>query len=541
MKLFIFLILFAIFSYAQKKQIPKILLEWEKNPNQSPLIDFSYAGYHQGKELPTRHYQAIGRTFYDVTNFGAIPNDGKDDIEAIQRAVDFVGQNGGGIITFPPGVFDFDVNTQKKFVVIRYSNVILSGYGENIDGTVLYDHSPSDYHDFSKKWLAGLFPSFFLISPLENDTSDYHPISNITNQLTSVASAKRGSTKLIVKNPEQLFIGQTYLLTQKSEDTSMVAEIVYPLPKDKISEGHLYIGNSTDAWGYKFQTLITIVDIQKNQVTIDAPLTWNIYEKYNPVIWKIPVIHESGIENFTLRTAWKEEFFHHKNPIHDNGWDAIRVRYAVNCWVRTIRFENVSSAVHFVSTKNCVVYDCRITGNPGHNGFVLSGASTYNLFYRLQGGQQMHTYSLNGFVSGNVISKSFSEEPSSIDSHGTLGIYNLFDNMHGCVMRSGGNQSVTSPLHGRGLVLWNIALGLLNPYNYRIVEDICNINQYPGLIAVGVYSPYHQPIYFIGEDGTRIYKDRKNNWAIIELHNQIINIPSLYEYQRAKRFKTNLY
>jgi len=275
MKKIIYLLALSSVGYAQKNTIPRTLALWEKNPEKSPLIDFSYAGYHIGKELPSREYAKEGRKYYDVTAFGAIPNDRKDDIDAIQRAVDEAGKNGGGIVTFPQGIFDFDVNTEKRFVKIPYSNVVLSGWGENIDGTILYDHSPSDYHDHNKKWLAGMYPSFFQISPWAGDTTDYHPVKNSQNKLVAVLYGKRGSKQLTVESAEKLQVGQTYLIAQKLKDTAMVAEIVYPLSKQAISSGHLYQGNDDENWAYKYQTIITVVGIKGNILTLDAPLTWD--------------------------------------------------------------------------------------------------------------------------------------------------------------------------------------------------------------------------------------------------------------------------
>jgi len=516
---------------------PKILVEWEKDPDNSPLIDFSYAGYRLGTAMPIRKVPD-GTKYFKVTDFGAIPNDEKDDIEAIQKTIDAAGKAGGGVVIFPQGVFDLDVKSCKKFIQIPYSNVILRGYGDGPDGTILFDHCATKYHDESKKWLANRWPSFFKLGTNATDTTDKHPFDELSNQLTQLGNAQRGSIIIPTKNTEKITVGNTYLLVQSVDaSNALVQKIVYPLLIKDVSSAHVYRNSGLNQ---KTQMLVTIIDKGTNSITIDSPLITDLNESFFPTLWQIPnMVSESGIEGFRLKTTWNEEFIHHKNSVHDDGWDAIRVEFTNNCWIRNVRFEGVSAAVFLTNAKNNTVMDCSITGNPGHNGFILGGASTRNLMMRLQGGKQMHTYSLNGFISGNVFTECFSEEPSSIDSHGTLGISNLFDNMHGGVMRNGGSDNVASPLHARGCVLWNWAFGSINPYNSHIVDDICKIKQYPGLIAVGVYSMYNQPIYFVGENGEEVNKDRHDDWAIIEAHGQKVSIISLYEYQHKKRLYTN--
>lgn len=537
--LLLWLLLGSYMTSAQQKQVlPEILKSYLKNPSKSELVDFSFAGYHVGATLPDRK-NTKNLPSFKVTDFGALPDDGIDDIDAIQRAVDSAGKSGGGIVVFPQGVFDFDVNTTHRFVSIPYSNVIVRGYGDGVDGTTLYDHSGSTYHDFSKKWLAGMFPSFFVLGGNAADTSVSKVTDYAESSRTYVQSAKKGDTLLIIKNAGKITAGKTYLLVQEDTDSSLVEKIAFPLKRKDISEGHLPKQNRI--YNYATQTMVKILKIDQNKVYIDAPLLYDIEEKYQASLFEISdIVEESGIENFHLKTDWNEEFYHHKNPTHDNGWDAIKFRSVADCWVRNITFENVSTAIALSNTKNCVFYDCRITGNPGHNGFVLAGASTRNLFFRLQGGEQMHTYSLNGFVAGNVFTSCYMGEAASIDSHGSLGMNNLFDNIRGGVMRNGGGNSVTSPLHGRGMVLWNWGMGMINPYNHRIVDDICKIEQYPGLIAVGIFSLYDRPIYFKGQNQTQIDTNYRTDWANISHFKEKISVHSLYEFQRKQRYGTGI-
>lgn len=57
------------------------------------LLDFSYAGYKHGETAPPDVW-TLGYTVYDVTDYGAIPDDGKSDRNAILKILDKIGING---------------------------------------------------------------------------------------------------------------------------------------------------------------------------------------------------------------------------------------------------------------------------------------------------------------------------------------------------------------------------------------------------------------------------------------------------------------
>lgn len=72
-----------------------------------------YSGYSQKKseiaapmapQLPV-----IPEKTYKVTDFGAKPNDGIDDTQAIQTAISTASVNGGGRVVFPDGIYDISV------------------------------------------------------------------------------------------------------------------------------------------------------------------------------------------------------------------------------------------------------------------------------------------------------------------------------------------------------------------------------------------------------------------------------------------------
>ncbi len=98
------------------------------------LPDFSYAGYHYFSEpVPDASHP-----IFDVTEYGAIPNDALSDQKAIQAAIDAAEANGRGIVFFPPG--EFLVNTDadnNEPIYIHSSHIVLRGSGSREGGTVI--------------------------------------------------------------------------------------------------------------------------------------------------------------------------------------------------------------------------------------------------------------------------------------------------------------------------------------------------------------------------------------------------------------------
>ena len=64
--------------------------EFDTNSDKNVLLDFSYAGYNHGLSLPDENHS--GYTTYNVVDYGAIPNDGKSDREALKKIITAIGK-----------------------------------------------------------------------------------------------------------------------------------------------------------------------------------------------------------------------------------------------------------------------------------------------------------------------------------------------------------------------------------------------------------------------------------------------------------------
>jgi polygalacturonase len=77
----------------------------------------------------------------DVTKYGAIPNDSKDDVNAINSAIDDVNAKGGGTVTMPAGTFDivlddkyggYGINLKDNVTLSMNKKTILKVKGNNL-------------------------------------------------------------------------------------------------------------------------------------------------------------------------------------------------------------------------------------------------------------------------------------------------------------------------------------------------------------------------------------------------------------------------
>jgi hypothetical protein len=247
------------------------------------------------------------------------------------------------------------------------------------------------------------------------------------------------------------------------------------------------------------------------------------------------LIENVAIAGFHLKTDWSETFYHHKNPIHDNGWDHIKMQYAKNSWVQSIIHDNATTALALSSCINCSVFHCQIRGNPGHNGFVVTGASTRNLLYHCKGGTQMHTFSISGFSTGNVFFNCYAGEPSAIDCHSGLTLNNLFDNIYGGTFRHGGAPGAVPPSHARGLTIWNWKVGYSEPYKGKVYPVMAKAHDIPGFIFIGLKGIQGQKLFMKNPTGEITGTDYSIEWGLLQQFNQDISPASLYQYQLHER------
>ncbi|MBC6700135.1 glycosyl hydrolase family 28-related protein [Hymenobacter puniceus] len=424
-------ILLAVFLFAA---CPVFSQEWRSSlypQNWKPgmqdsegrfLHDFSYAGYHRGEQaIPD-----IQKNIVDVTKAPhAADNTGKEDATAsIQKALNDVGQRGGGVVYLPAGKYRIDVSaTKANSLRISYSNVVLRG--------------------------AGTGKTF-----LFNDNS------NVRN--TSIIEAKPSAGgNWLSPDSKAVSITEDLLLPTQTIPVSSVQDFKvgdWIVLRTDVTKGFITEHDMDSLWetslvGTIFYRYIIAVDKKANTLLVDAPTRYFLKKRDNARVYKVkPALSEVGIENFSIAnrqsilpglgmldfnvsgTAAYE--VHSSNLIMING--------AINCWIRNVSTykpeENegdihlVSSGIllqnsRFVTVNACSFQKTQYFGEGG-NGYMYILASNDCLIKDSFAAYARHNYDFKSMRSnGNVILRCRGENSTlASDFHMHLSMSNLFDN-----------------------------------------------------------------------------------------------------------------
>ena len=425
------------------------------------LPDFSYSGYHYfNKPIPD-----VKHPIFDVTTYGAIPNDNISDQPAIVSAIAAAEANGSGIVFFPPGVFlvntDADKNSEGKneSIYIRSSNIVLRGSGSRQGGTIIrqVNHMPPRNPD--QMWTS---PFMFYFKP--NDIR-YRTLTKITE------SAERETFWITVADASKLKVGQRVRIFMRG--IQAINEFLAPR-------------SAEPEWSKLFDEGITIdeehsiAEIQGNRIRFNEPLHTRVNHAYGWVVRSYQYLEEVGVEDISFHGSFQESFIHHKNAIHDGGWSLLMFHHCVNSWVRRTSFLNVNAATTIIRSAAISVYQVTVAGNKGHFSIKIqdcygvwaglsediAGQAPYSTVPLIDGpnstraipGQQ-HGVSMSHNTGGNVVHCFDMTADQPVDIHRTDPCYaNLFDRVnHGRL--SGSSGAGVYPNHLRRLVFWNFNHG----------------------------------------------------------------------------------
>jgi hypothetical protein len=491
-----------------------ILADWERHGGAGRLYDYSRAGYRHGAEPPLTPELPVFR----AAEFGARADSGDEATDGIQAAIAAAERAGGGLVQLDAGVYDVRVDGWRDPLRIAASNVVLRGAGSGPEGTAIVNHRGSDSPEPEKPWLAGQWPILLAAGRGEEPGAP----------ACRVVEAVRGARWLRVESPTVLRVGATYRLNHLENERG---DLIRALIGDACTPAANYRGAGVPL----ISQLLTVQAVEGDRVEVDLPLHGTLAPAWRAELRPVAMLSGVGVERLRLCSHWDGYFVHHKSPEHDNGWDHIGFAWAQDSWVRDVVSENATSAGGLSHCKNCTFTDCRITGNPGHNGYCVGGASTANLLRRLDCERPMHAFNLSGQICGNVLHDCRVSEPAGLDLHGGTCLDTLVDRLVGGVLVGGGADRAVPPRHAPGLTLWNWRQGHYHPYQaWRRVETIATWRQTPGFVAVGVHaSDGHRCVYEC-RDGVR-HEDRHSPEAWVESNNQAVHPASLYLLQRAKR------
>ncbi len=384
------------------------------------LHDFSYAGYKSGLEkipVVTSNIVDVTKPPYNADNKGNI-----DATIAIQRAIDNVGKNGGGVIFLPAGEYNISISGSNiQALKIKYNNVIIRGEG----ATKTFIKSNS---------------------------------TNIRNKQLIYFYPERGSWNTPL-NGKKTLLSKDLLLpttTIPVADASMfkkgdLVAIVTDLTDAFIAE-HGCTGYWTTFKGVRFCREIVSVDSLKNCIEIDAPTRYFLKMRDNARVFKInSQLTECGLEDLSIGNienkgnGWDESDYtiEGTGAYEVHGSHLVVFRNALNCWVRnvsTYRPKENTMDIHvlanclriaesrFVSIENCNFQRTQYEGGGG-NGYLYTLEGNDCLVKNCHGEHGRHNYDFKEMSSsGNVLLKCTSKDPRLFsDFHMALSMANLFD------------------------------------------------------------------------------------------------------------------
>lgn len=479
---------FSLSSKTYDNSNCKLFNDWMTKSEENILLDFSYAGYMHGESAPLEA-SAWGYKVYDVTDYGAVANDGKSDRDAFLACVEaatgatFVAsaknltlghkEKSNAIIYFPEGEFILHTSddnyteggtTYSRTIQIRTGNIILRGAGRDKTTIVMQDPNlPTD-------------ATVLYSSPVMLDFKHNSGLGNKVN-IAVTDNAAKGAFSVEVASTSGLAEGAWVCLSVQNNDPAYVAkELEGGAPTEsELSRMTDIVNNGVKVYEYH-----QIKSIEGNMVTFHEPIhhevdiTYTGFTGNNCYNWSIldfPHYENVGIEDLTFKGNAKSDFEHHGSWEDDGAYKPLGMTRLVNSWLRRVRFTSVSEACSVTNSANCSVYDIIFDGKRGHssirsqvstrifigatldksNGYLIDNPGTY-----CEGAGQYHAVGVSKPSMGTVLWRNVWGSDSCFESHATQPRATLIDCCIGGWMkyRQGGDANQV-PNHLGDLTVWN--------------------------------------------------------------------------------------
>jgi rubredoxin len=475
---------------------------------QTPIPDFSYAGYRHGNELIP---EASGKVF-SVVDYGARKDASEDAQEAIQKTIHAAEAQGGGIVFFPAGRYLVNgTEGNRKSIVISKANITLKGEGQNKSVIFMKHHMVA--HDPNYMWLV---PPMFLFSNQTDSPGSF--LSKITEDV------ERGSFEIEVDDESHIKVGEVVALYNRS--TNATSEFLnyrtpWPIWDSTIKKGPLTIEKHT------------VKAVVGNRILFNEPIFCTVRSGNCWELWSQSMTADWRMEDLCLEGNWQEKIVHHKNYIHDSGWTMVEMIRGLNPIVTRVRFLNVNACVNFVGCMNATGSEIVLEGNAGHCSVQASSGSYGTLLTRIvdkTNDGSWHGPGSSKSSCGTVIHRCVGKERGGPDFHASWPYGTLVDSCHCGLIGTGGSYRLL-PNHGPFLIWWNHRHVGAPLVNYNFWEERKDQEFYSGPKVSGAW--------MVGYHGAEKNSFVEKSLSYSESHGQPVEIGSLYEAQLALRKKSS--
>lgn len=432
--------------------------EFNNNLAGNILLDFSFAGYKHGEEAPA-DVMSLGYTVYNVKEYGAIPNDGNTDREAITKIIEKIGSgvtNARAIIYFPEGEYILhtsadDVDGVSKTINMVMGGVVIKGAGR--DKTFLKMAAPGQPTNPSQMWTSPV-----MMSIRHNGGAGLTKLAGVTGD------ANKGDFTIEVDAPSAIKAGNWVCLKLINNDSKLVEAELGRKPDPKMTD---IINNGVQVYDYHL-----VKSVSGNRITFKEPLMHTVEAKWGWEVCQYPHYENVGIEDLTFVGDAKSHFEHHGSWEDDGGYKPIDFVRLTNSWMRRVGFQSVSEAFTISMSANVSAYDVTIGGTRGHSA-IRSQASSRVFIGKVadhsngyleevknspytEGLGQYHACGVSKQSMGTVIWNVNWGSDACFESHATQPRATLIDQCSGGFMhyREGGDEAQL-PNHLDDLTLWN--------------------------------------------------------------------------------------
>ncbi|MEM9837631.1 MAG: glycosyl hydrolase family 28-related protein [Pseudomonadota bacterium] len=526
---------------------PSDILAEATGKNDQFLPDFSYAGYGFGLEpLPTAEGTVI-----DPGEFGAVPDDGKDDSAAIKAALQKARETDGAvIIRFAPGQYQL-----TEILNLNRSNLVIQGAGRGAEGTEILMPRPlamvdtgdrfNELREYLVKYtkrqrepennLDVLFSEyswtggFFWVGKTGARAVPYlEELDERSTPLTLASQGERGGLTIEVDDSSAITEGDWIEIQWYSDrPESGIIQSIYGDTELKIGSHH---------WNFVNRSLVRhrtkVIDVGGNQLSVASPLPHPIGPEIPAEIVAWQPLERIGIEDLSLTFPNAAVFGHHV----ERGYNGVYFTGAADSWIRNVTITNPDAGILTDDSAHLTFSDLKFEGQRRAHYAVHMGSVENVLAQNMEIDVPIiHSLTFNTKSLRCVYKDAVVHHEPVLDQHAGSNHQNLFDNITLHLTAGPGSSGPAykvfdgsgapywQPGHGRYNTTWNLKLIVEGGMPAGETLEVLGIAEGPDARIVGLHS--NRPVTL----------DYRPEPLIARLGERIDSIPSLYDYQLLQR------